>query len=156
MAKAKAKTKAKPKKKAPAKKVAPKKAAAKKAPAKQVDPARPQSLRSAIYQVDDLARAKTFYTALLGKEPYFDQPFYVGYDLDGQELGLHPDLSKIQNGPGGCVAYWRVGDCAAAYAAALAAGGTEVEAPHDVGEGIVTAVVGDPATNLVGLISGAP
>jgi predicted enzyme related to lactoylglutathione lyase len=149
MAKAKAKKPAAKRKPPAKKKAAPK---AKKAP--PVDPARPQSLRSAIYQVDDLARAKAFYTALLDKEPYFDQPFYVGYDLDGQELGLHPDLSKYKNGPGGCVAYWRVGDCDAAFAAAIAAGGTEIEAPHDVGGGLRTAVVGDPCTNLVGMISG--
>ncbi|MBX3162126.1 MAG: glyoxalase [Deltaproteobacteria bacterium] len=112
-------------------------------------------MRSAIYQVDDLPRAKAFYTQLLGRAPYFDQPFYVGFDVDGQELGLNPDLTHYRNGPGGAVAYWRVGDLAAAFAAALSAGGTEVEAPHDVGGGIQTAVIADPCRNLVGLISGA-
>ena len=113
-----------------------------------------QGLGTVIYKVADLNRAKAWYSSAFRQAPYFDQPFYVGFDIDGQELGLNPDLSKYQNGPGGCVAYWRVGDCAAAFAAALAAGGTEVEAPHDVGGGLTVAVIGDPCTNLVGLISG--
>jgi predicted enzyme related to lactoylglutathione lyase len=111
-----------------------------------------RSLRSTIYKVDDLARAKAFYTAALGKPPYFDQPFYVGFEVDGQELGLDPDVSSQRPGPGGAVAYWRVDDIAAACALLREHGGKAVEPPHEVGGGIQVAVVADVCGNLVGLI----
>ena len=111
-----------------------------------------RGLRSVIYQVDDLATARAFYAAALGIEPYFDQPFYVGFDIDGQELGLHPDVSVIQPGPGGSIAYWRVDDLVASWRHLVSIGGGAVEAPHDVGGGISTAIASDPCGNLVGLI----
>jgi len=111
-----------------------------------------RGIRSVIVQVDDLEKAKTFYSAALGRVPYFDQPFYAGYDIDGQELGLHPDTSKIKPGAGGAIAYWKVDDIAASWDHLLALGGSAVEAPHDVGGDIQTAIVADPFGNLVGLI----
>jgi predicted enzyme related to lactoylglutathione lyase len=111
-----------------------------------------RALRSAIYKVDDLARAKAFYAALLGRAPYFDEAFYVGFEVDGQELGLDPDVAVHKPGPGGAVAYWRVDDLAAACALAVASGGKPVEAPHEVGGGISTAIVADVCGNLVGLV----
>jgi predicted enzyme related to lactoylglutathione lyase len=109
-------------------------------------------LRSTIYKVDDLAKAKAFYTSALGRPPYFDQPFYVGYDVDGQELGLDPDVSSLRPGPGGAVAYWKVDYLEAACERMAKHGGKVFEAPHDVGEGIRVAVVTDVCGNLVGLI----
>ena len=111
-----------------------------------------RGLRSVIYQVDDLAKARAFYAAALGIAPYFDQPFYVGFDVDGQELGLHPDVSTLKPGPGGSIAYWRVDDLAASWQHMRSIGGREVEAPHDVGGGISTAIASDPCGNLIGLI----
>jgi predicted enzyme related to lactoylglutathione lyase len=111
-----------------------------------------RSLRSTIYKVDDLAKAKAFYTAALGREPYFDEPFYVGFQVDGQELGLDPDVSTQKPGPGGAVAYWRVDDIAAACALLQGHGGAAVEPPHEVGGGIQVAIVADVCGNLVGLI----
>ena len=67
-------------------------------------------LRTAIYTVRDLAKAKAWYSALFGTEPYFDEPFYVGFNIGGFELGLNPDVSKVKPGPGGVVAYWGVLD----------------------------------------------
>jgi predicted enzyme related to lactoylglutathione lyase len=114
-----------------------------------------RSLRSHIFQVDDLARAKTFYGAALGRAPYFDQPFYVGFDVDGQELGLDPDVSKRRSGAGGGVGYWRVDDIAASWDLLLALGGRSIEPPHGVGGDMQVAIVADPFGNLLGLISGA-
>jgi predicted enzyme related to lactoylglutathione lyase len=122
--------------------------------AKKTRPSGPvlQSIRSVIFQVDDLERAKEFYSAALGRKPYFDEPFYVGYDVDGQELGLHPDVSRQAPGPGGAVAYWKVDDIAASWEHLASLGGQPLELPHDVGGGIETAIVADPFGNLVGLI----
>jgi hypothetical protein len=36
-----------------------------------------RGLRTAIYHVPDLAKAEAWYTQVLEREPYFDQPFYV-------------------------------------------------------------------------------
>lgn len=111
-----------------------------------------QSIRSVIVQVDDLQRAKAFYSAALGRPPYFDEPFYVGYDVDGQELGLHPDVSRQKPGPGGAVAYWKVDEISASWDLLEGLGGQAVELPHDVGGGIETAIMADPFGNLIGLI----
>jgi predicted enzyme related to lactoylglutathione lyase len=111
-----------------------------------------RSLRSVIYTVDDLSRAKAFYATVLGKQPYFDQPFYVGFEVDGAELGLDPDTKNRKPGPGGAVAYWRVGDISAAWEFSIANGGDPLEPPHAVGGDISVAVIADPSGNYVGLI----
>src|SRR4051794_38756749 len=95
-----------------------------------------RGLRTVIYPVADLAAAKAFYIAITGKAPYFDQPFYVGFDVNGFELGLDPDVSKIPPGKAGAVAYWRVDRIAESWAHVTGAGARAVEEPHDVGGGI--------------------
>ena len=109
-------------------------------------------LATVIYQVPDLDRAKAFYTQAFGQAPYFDQPFYVVFEIGGYELGLHPDLSEGQPGPGGSLAYWRVADIEAAVRHFTAVGATAVAAPKDVGDGIKVASVADPFGNVIGLI----
>ncbi len=152
-AKTKTKTKAKPKaKKAAAKPAKPAKTAARpKAPAAP-PPTGLFAIRSVIYTVTDLPRAKAFYGAVLGREPYFDQPYYVGFDVAGQELGLDPDTSRRQPGPGGAVAYWKVHDLHTAWELTLMNGADPLEPPHNVGEGTDIALIADPFGNLVGLI----
>ena len=110
-------------------------------------------IRSVIMKVPDLEAAKKFYQSALGKPPYFDQPFYVGFDVDGQELGLDPDLSTGKPGPGGAVAYWKVIDIFAVFDRLTRdLGATAVEEPRDVGGGIKVGTLADPFGNLVGLI----
>jgi predicted enzyme related to lactoylglutathione lyase len=109
-------------------------------------------LRTAIYPVDDLEKAKAWYTQVLGTPPYFAEPFYVGFNVGGFELGLNPDLSKTQPGAGGAVAYWGVQDAGAALARLLGLGAREHEALQDVGEGIRVATVLDPFGNVLGII----
>lgn len=111
-----------------------------------------RSLRSVIYQVGDLSRAKTFYASVLGKQPYFDQPYYVGFDVDGLELGLDPDVSRRQPGPGGAIAYWKVDDLHASWEFSMMNGAEPLEPPHNVGKGTDVAIVSDPFGNYVGLI----
>lgn len=107
-------------------------------------------LRTVIYAAPDLARAKAWYTSLLGFGPYFDEPFYVGFNVGGYELGLDPNGGSP--GPGGSTAYWGVENVDAAVARATALGAIVVSAVQAVGEEIRVATVSDPAGNVVGLI----
>lgn len=109
-------------------------------------------LRTAIYSVPDLEKATAWYSALFGVEPYFAEPFYVGFNVGGFELGLNPDTSKVKPGPGGVVAYWGVLDAEAAFQHALRHGAGEHEGVQDVGGGIKVATVTDPFGNLLGII----
>ncbi len=161
---AKAKTKARPTKPVPNKKPTPKAKAKAKPRAKK--PATPmmsighaallpvlRSIRSVIYKVDDLVVAKAFYASALARQPYFDEPFYAGFEVDGQELGLDPDVSTIKPGPGGAIAYWKVSDLHAVWnRLTTELGGRPIELPHNVGGEVETAIVADPSGNLVGLI----
>ena len=109
-------------------------------------------LRTAIYHVSDLARAKQWYSRAFGVEPYFDEPFYVGFSIGGYELGLDPNTEGVKPGPGGSVAYWGVPDAAKAVEQFTRAGATLKSPVQDVGEGIKVATVADPFGNLIGLI----
>ena len=108
-----------------------------------------QGLRTVIYPVTELAEATAWYRRVLDKAPYFDQPFYVGFEVGGFELGLIPDGVP---GSTGATAYWGTQD-AAAELARLEGLGATVESPlADVGEGIKVATVRDPYGNLFGII----
>src|SRR6476620_5769984 len=65
-------------------------------------------LRTTIYKVPDAAKAKAWYSKVFGITPYFDEPFYVGFNVGGFELGLDPDVSDQSPGAGGGLAYWGV------------------------------------------------
>ncbi len=111
------------------------------------------AIATAIYPTADLAKAKAWYAQVFGAEPYFDQPFYVGFDIGGYELGLMPaEPPAHQPGNRGVVAYWRVADCAAAHARVLSLGARDLSPVQDVGEGIKVATVTDPDGNALGLI----
>jgi predicted enzyme related to lactoylglutathione lyase len=110
-----------------------------------------QGLRTVIYHVDDLTKAKAWYANLLGVEPYFDEPFYVGFNVGGYELGLDPDAEGVTRG-GNVVAYWGVEDAADAYRRAQGLGAKPHAEPREVGGGIVVATVTDPFGNVFGII----
>jgi predicted enzyme related to lactoylglutathione lyase len=110
-----------------------------------------QGLRTVVYDVTDLARAREWYTELVGKPPYFDQPFYIGFDVAGYELGLHPVETQTPQGTS-VVSYWGVENAENAYRALLASGAKVHDAVRDVGEGIKVASVWDPFGNIVGII----
>ena len=111
-----------------------------------------QGPRSIIYGVKDVAAARDWYSKALGFPPYFDQPFYVGFNIGGYELGLDPNFTVGKPGAGGTVAYWRVAEIETAVQQFVAAGASVVVAPQDVGDRIKVATVADPFGNLIGLI----
>jgi predicted enzyme related to lactoylglutathione lyase len=111
-----------------------------------------RGLRTVIYHVPDLERAKAWYRDVFGVVPFFDKPFYVGFNIGGYELGLDPDTSDAAPGAGGVVAYWGVADAGEAVAHAARAGASVRVPLRDVGEGIKVATIADPFGNLVGLI----
>jgi predicted enzyme related to lactoylglutathione lyase len=109
-------------------------------------------LATVIYRVTDIDRAKAWYSSAFQQTPYFDQPFYVGFNIGGYELGLDPDPSGARTGPGGSVAYWRVSSIDAAVAHFVASGAAVATPAQEVGEGIKVATVSDPFGNVIGLI----
>jgi predicted enzyme related to lactoylglutathione lyase len=111
-----------------------------------------QGLRTVIYHAPDLPKTKAWYAKALGIEPYFDQPFYVGFNVAGYELGLDSDSSSTAGGKGGVVAYWGVSDAAAEFQRLIGLGATERSAVQEVGEGIRVATVLDPFGNIFGII----
>jgi predicted enzyme related to lactoylglutathione lyase len=111
-----------------------------------------QGLRTVIYNPgDDIEKAKNWYRNMLGLEPNFDQPFYVGFTVGGYELGLNAGAQKSSR-DSGVMAYWGVADIHKAHARLLELGATAREGIEDVGDGIMVASVVDPFGNIVGII----
>ena len=108
-------------------------------------------LRTAAYPVapEQLDDAKHWYSQAMGVEPYFDEPFYVGFNVGGFELGLLPGGTPSIHGP---QPLWGVEDIHAAYERLLQLGASALEPPKDVGDGILVADVRDPFGNRLGLI----
>jgi predicted enzyme related to lactoylglutathione lyase len=109
-----------------------------------------QGIKTVLHPVSDLTKTKAVYAALLGVPPQTDSPYYVGFEAEGQHIGLVPD-----GGPQGMsspVAYWHVEDIEAKLAEVTAAGATVTEAVHEVGGGRLVATVTDPDGNVLGLI----
>jgi predicted enzyme related to lactoylglutathione lyase len=104
-------------------------------------------IQTVLHPVTDLEKAKTLYTALLGVEPMADSPYYVGYQAEGQQIGLVPN--SPDSSP---VSYWHVTDIEAKLAEVTAAGGTLKDAPKDVGGGRLVATFTDPDGNVLGLV----
>lgn len=107
-----------------------------------------RGLRTLIYPTTDLASSKAWWTDYLGFAPYFDEPFYVGFEVAGYELGLVP-TDETGSSP---TTYWGVDDVAQAVADAEANGATLLDAPQDVGDGIIVASVENPNGDVIGLI----
>ena len=109
-------------------------------------------LRTAAYYVSDIEKGRDWYSSILGFAPYFDQPFYVGFNVGGYELGLQPSEVEPANKAEGVVAYWGVADAAAALKHLLEQGATLNEDVQDVGGDIKVATVRDPFGNIFGVI----
>ena len=107
-----------------------------------------EGIKTVLHPVTDLDKAKPVYTALLGIPPQHDAPYYVGFEAEGQQIGLVP-------GGGGMtspVAYWHVADIEAKLAEVTAAGAAVKESPRNVGGGRLVATFTDPDGNVLGLV----
>jgi predicted enzyme related to lactoylglutathione lyase len=113
-----------------------------------------KKLRTVIYHVDDLDEAKAWYKNITGIDPYFDQPFYVGFDINGYELGLDPDMNNVEAG-NQSVAYWAVDNIELAVEKLTSNNASVISAVTEVGDGIKVAVLKDPFGNAIGLIEEA-
>jgi predicted enzyme related to lactoylglutathione lyase len=103
-----------------------------------------------LHPVSDVAKATPVYTALLGVAPLANASYYVGFDVDGQHIGLVPAGGpQRMTSP---VAYWEVADIEATLAEVTAAGASVHEPPRDVGGGRLVATVADPDGNILGLV----
>jgi predicted enzyme related to lactoylglutathione lyase len=109
-----------------------------------------EGIKTVLHPVSDLAAAKDLYAALLGVQPQADSPYYVGFEAEGQQIGLVPG-----GGPQGMtspVAFWHVADIEAKLAEVTAAGATVKEQAHDVGGGRLVATFTDLDGNVLGLV----
>ncbi|MFG3280614.1 VOC family protein [Streptomyces sp. NPDC048111] len=106
-----------------------------------------QGIKTVLHPVSDLAAAKAVYTALLGVEPTSDSSYYVGYEAEGQQIGLVP--GSDEQGP---VTYWHVPDIEAKLAEVTAVGAKVKQPAQDVGGGRLVATFTDPDGNVLGLI----
>ena len=107
-------------------------------------------MKTIICPVNDLGAAKAQYSALLGVAPSMDEPYYVGYDVEGQHLGLDPNGHR--KGMTGPVGYWHVADIHSSMQALLDAGAEKHEDVSDVGGGKLIATVKDSGGNIIGLL----
>jgi predicted enzyme related to lactoylglutathione lyase len=108
-----------------------------------------QGIKVVLHPVSDLAAAKAVYTALLGFPPQADSSYYVGFDTEGQHIGLVPGDGQGMTSP---VAFWQVPDIEAKLAEVTAVGATVKEPAHEVGPGRTVATFTDPDGNVLGLL----
>jgi predicted enzyme related to lactoylglutathione lyase len=106
-----------------------------------------------VYPVRDLDAATAVFTALLGAAPDHAAPYYVGWEVGAQHVGLDPNGHR--DGATGPLAFWHVEDIRASSAALVAAGAIETEAAHDVGGGRLVATLTDADGNRIGLLQQA-
>jgi predicted enzyme related to lactoylglutathione lyase len=107
-------------------------------------------VKTVIFPVKDIAAAKQIYAPLAGVEPYADEPYYVGFKVDGQDIGLDPN--GHQKGMTGPVGYFHVDDINATLEALLGAGAETDQPVRDVGGGRLIATVKDPDGNVIGVL----
>jgi predicted enzyme related to lactoylglutathione lyase len=109
-----------------------------------------QGIKIVLHPVSDLEASKAVYAALLGIAPQADSSYYVGFDVEGQHIGLVPN--GAQQGMTSPVAYWQVPDIEAKLAEVTAAGATVKEPPRNVGGSRLVATFTDPDGNVLGLV----
>ena len=108
-----------------------------------------QGMKTIIYPVTDINRAKQLYSALLGAEPYVDGAYYVGFRVGEQQIGLDPHGHKE-----GMTGYFHVSDIHKSLQALVDAGAQTLQEIKDIGGGGLIASVKDVDGNIIGLLQG--
>jgi predicted enzyme related to lactoylglutathione lyase len=106
-----------------------------------------EGIRTVIYPVKDIAKAKALFHELLGVEPYADAPYYVGFKVGSQDIGLDPNGHKE-----GMTAYYQVDDIKKSLTSLVDGGAKTVQEIKNVGGGRLIASVKDEDGNIIGLV----
>jgi len=109
-------------------------------------------LRTTVYIVPNMEEAKAWYTKAFQTDPYFDELYYIGYNIGGYELAIQPGEAAKKTSSENVLTYWGVEDIKAQYDYFLSLGATSHEAPSNVGGELMIASVRDPWDNVIGLI----
>jgi len=109
-------------------------------------------LRTTVYKVGDIDRAKKWYSIAFETSPYFDEAYYVGFNIGGYELGLQPEDQPTTEKVESVVPYWGVNKIDKVYKHLIDLGATEHEKPFSVGGELMVASVKDPWGNIIGII----
>lgn len=109
-------------------------------------------LRTAIYKVGDIVEATKWYAKAFKTEPYFNEPFYVGFNIGGYELGLQPEENPTTEKPESVTVLWGVDHIEEKYDYLIGLGATDYEKPNNVGGELMVASVKDPWGNILSLI----
>lgn len=111
-----------------------------------------KGLRTIVYMVTDMTKAVDWYSKAFETKPYYDTPYYAGFNIGGYELGVHPDATPTEQKTTNVQGYWGVDDVPASLEKLQALGATLHQEPQDVGEGIILGAVKDPWGNIIGVI----
>ena len=106
-----------------------------------------QGVKTILYPVNDMAQSKMLFTNFLGVEPYVDSPYYTGFKVDNQDIGLIPNSPE-----GVAVAFFHVEDISKSLQVLTDAGATVIRNINDVGGGRLVASVKDTSGNVIGLV----
>lgn len=109
-------------------------------------------LRTVVYKVNDLNQAKAWYSKVFGTLPYFDEPYYVGFNIGGYELGLLPEEKSKVSKAEGAISYWGVEDIDSVYHEMIGLGAKVHEKPTNVGGELRVGSLIDLWGNVIGLI----
>lgn len=110
------------------------------------------ALRTTIYKVGNIEEATEWYSKAFETASYFNEPYYVGFNIVGFELGLQPEENPTTDKIESVVSYWGVNEIQETYDRLIKMGSTENEKPYNVGGELMTATVKDPFGNVIGLI----
>lgn len=106
-----------------------------------------QGIATVVYPVKDIEKAKAYFRELLGVEPYADEPYYVGFKVGNQDIGLDPHGHKE-----GTTVYYQVDDINKSLKLLVDAGAKTIQEIKNVGGGRMIAAVQDKNDNIIGLV----
>ena len=106
-----------------------------------------KGVKTIIYPVKDMSKAKAMFGKLLGVEPYSDAPYYVGFKIGDQDIGLVPNSPED-----GVTAFYHVDDIKKSLQLLTDSGAQVLREIKDVGGGRLVASARDADGNIIGLV----